>query len=445
MKSVLIIILLTCFFISFESHSQEKTKSENPFKKGLVFYLGADSSARVKFFGLGQIIGRYLELNEGTIVPGGEIEKSVFDIGITRICLGGIVNYKRVQLFYLFGNSGMGVNNGKLGNFYTYDGWISYQLIDKYLTMGIGQTLFNGVSRYSSISSVQSLTPELSFLSVPTLGLSDGIGRQFHLFATGNIKKFEYRVAIIRPFTNSLNASNVNRVYYPDLSADAPINRSFDYPTNKFGVEGYFAINILDTEDARGASRSFSYLGAKRMFNIGGGFEYIPRAAASLNERRDTVFHNTLTFALDTYLDVPLSGGGVFTGYAVLYNYDYGKNWIRKMGFMNYFSGGTTSQGAGISEYTCGTGMAFHAQLAYLFAKRFTKDEHKLQLYATYTYKNYEYLNDVSHQPGFGVNYYVMDHNAKVSLQYFPRPCYNNNLEIADYRTNLLLQFQVAF
>jgi hypothetical protein len=438
--------LIAVLMMDISVKAQDKLKAENPMKKGLTFYFGADSSARFRFIGLGQVVARYLELNEGSKAPDGKIKSSAADIALTRICLGGIFSYKRFQFYYLFGNSGMTIYSGKLGNFYTYESWMSYQLIDKKLALGIGQSLYSGPSRYSSISSVSSISPELSWLPTPTLANGDLIARQFHVFGNGHLGNLEYRVALVRPFTNSVNPStNINSPYFPDLSAKAPIETSYDIASDKFGTEGYFNYQFFDKEDIRTAARSFSYLNAKKIFTIGAGYEYQPRATAKLNQNRDTLYHHALTLCIDSYLDLPLANDANITGYLAFFRYDYGNNWLRKMGSMNYFTGGTTKQGAGISEYTVGTGNGCYFHLGYMFAKRFTAEKHKLQVYVSYVYKDYEALKDVSHQPGVGLNYFILDHNAKVSVQYLRRPCYDNAMELKNYKNNVLIQIQAAF
>jgi hypothetical protein len=44
--------------------------------------------------------------------------------------------------------------------------------------------------------------------------------------------------------------------------------------------------------------------------------------------------------------------------------------------------------------------------------------------YATFTYKDFERLDKPSGQFDLGVNYFINNHNAKISLQYSSHPVY---------------------
>jgi hypothetical protein len=230
----------------------------------------------------------------------------------------------------------------------------------------------------------------------------------------------------------------------PDLGSSKPTDVSYDFTSDKFGSEAYVAYQFFDTENIRLSAKSFSYLGSKKILNIGLGYEYQPRASALLNQNRDTVFNNTLSYAIDCYADLPLKSGAVFSAYGAFYNYDYGKNWLKTGGSGNYFLGGNTPQGSGTAEYTCGTGKAFYAHAAYLFARNLTKENHRLQVYLYTYFKNFEALKQASWQPGCGLNYYILGHNAKIGLQYYLRNVYGDDLKISDRKHNLMMMFQIS-
>jgi hypothetical protein len=421
--------------------AQQAKKFENPLKKGWTVYLGTDSSVSIRTIGLVQLQARFLQLNPGSKSIDGTTKTTTTDLSITRVCIGSLLTYKRLTMFYLLGDNGNSVSNGKLGNFYTYEVYSHYALIPKYLSLGMGQTLYNGISRMSSLSISQIITVESCALAIPTAGKSDNIGRQFQIFAIGKIAKFDYRMALVRPMLQ-VGAGTQN---LPDLVALKPINTSYDFPSDRFGAEGYVCKQFFEEESNLLSSRSFSYLGSKKIFNIGAGFEYQPKASAYLNENRDTIFNNTLTFSADCYADIPLSSGSVFTAYGAFYKYNYGKNYLKIGGTMNYFTGGDSPQGAGNNEYNIGTGNAVFFQAAYLFAKSITKENHRLQVYTYLYYKDFEALNEKSWQPGCGINYYILGQNAKIGIQYYRRNVYGNDLKISSTKNNILLQWQVSF
>jgi len=423
------------------SLAQKSGSNENPLRKGLTFFVGSDSSVKIRFLALLQVQARYLELNNGSIAPDGHYKSSTFDLGMTRLCVGTHLSYKKLTFYYLLGNNGQTIVSGKSGNFYTYEGWISYALIPQYFTLGIGQSLYRGLSRASSQSSTQLLTNDILWQAAPLANKTDNIGRQFQIFAVGYLGKLEYRVSLVRPFTSV----GANGAEFPVLNQAIATNKSYDFPSDRFGSEGYIAYQFKDIEDIRGSSKNFSYLGTKRVFNIGAGWAYQPKAVAYLDEARDTIRKNSLSLSIDAFYDVPFANNSALSLYSAFYKYDYGPDYLRALGTMNYFKGGSSAQGAGNGEYIVGTGNSFYIQVAYLFARRFTNENHKLQVYATFAYKNFEGLAEESYQPGAGINYYILDNNAKIGLQYQARPFYGNDSKISIYKNNILIQAQVSF
>jgi|GEM_PF-1038575 len=435
------LIFFALILISSSTFAQQTTRFENPLKKGWTEYFGTDSSLSIRTIGLLQLQTRYLQLNPGSLSVTGTEKNQTIDLGITRVCVGSLLSYKRLTMFYLLGNNALSISNAKLGNFYTYEAYIHYALIPKYLQLGMGQTLYNGISRASSLSISQTMTVESSPLAFPTGGKSDNIGRQMQFFALGQILKFDYRAALVRPMVQvGQGTQNL-----PDLSSSKPINTSYEFPSDRFGAEAYICYQFFDEENIQMSSRSFSYLGSKKVFNIGAGFEYQPNATAYLNTDRDTIFNNTLTFSSDSYVDIPLSGGGVFTTYAAYYHYNYGQNYLKTGGSLNYFTGGDGPQGAGNGEFTVGTGHALYFHAAYLFAKTLTQENHRIQLYTYFYYKNFDALKMPSWQPGCGINYYILGHNAKIGLQYYLRNVYGTDLKISSVKHNVLMQWQILF
>ncbi len=63
---------------------------------------------------------------------------------------------------------------------------------------------------------------------------------------------------------------------------------------------------FLDEEANQVAYTQGTYLGAKRVFNIGAGFEYQDKAMYRLNGS-DTVRSSLALFAVDIYYDAPIN------------------------------------------------------------------------------------------------------------------------------------------
>ena len=164
-----------------------------------------------------------------------------------------------------------------------------------------------------------------------------------------------------------------------------------------------------------------TYLGKKKVFNVGAGFTYHPKSTASLTEQGDTVIHSKIHLAADVFLDLPFSGGSELTAYAAFFKFNYGPNYALSGGTANVFKN-TSPSGAGNSEPGFGTGEAVATQLAWLFPKIFGKSGH-IQAYYEGDYRFYESLDyHPALHHNIGLNYYVFEHNLKLTLQEEFRP-----------------------
>ena len=103
---------------------------------------------------------------------------------------------------------------------------------------------------------------------------------------------------------------------------------------------------FLDQESNAGAGTVGSYLGRKRVFNIGGGVLYQPQGVWHTTQAGDTVRQAIKLFAVDVYYDAPLDAakGTALTAYAGYFHYDFGPGYLRSNGVMNPANGVRASQ-----------------------------------------------------------------------------------------------------
>ncbi|MCC6410481.1 MAG: porin, partial [Saprospiraceae bacterium] len=180
-----------------------------------------------------------------------------------------------------------------------------------------------------------------------------------------------------------------------------------------------------------------SYIGAKKVFNIGAGFYSHANATGTLDwSGPDTARvydfnqNNANLFAVDAYLDMPLGtkkNGLCLSVLATAYFYDFGQNYLRNVGILNLHSSTKGEEasfsGAGNAQPTIGTGTIGYVQ-AGLGLPRF-KNGTQFMPYLTATYKDFERLNESSFQYDLGLNYFILGHNCKLTLQYSSRPVYD--------------------
>jgi hypothetical protein len=328
-------------------------------------------------------------------------------------------------------SSSAGPNTSTKPLVYIYDIFGSYEIIPQYLRFGYGLSLYRGLSRYSSASATRTIGADVPMLAAPDVITTEQTARHLGAFATGNIGLLSYRLIFGKPFV-------VNSITRPAFG----INKAADVPNNNFSYEGYFAFQFFDKENNAMPFVAGTYLGKKKIFNIGTGFYYHPNSTKSTNDVGDTISHNKLHLAVDLFLDLPVLNGGAFTFYGCLFKFNYGPNYNINGGTANVY-GPVSPAGAGIAEPGFGTGNAFSTQVAWLFPKVFGKTG-KVQLFYEGDYRYYKFLNDPALHHNIGVNYFLLGHQLKFTLQEEFRP-YMKNGNLDSHKSLTILKSQVYF
>ncbi|MBL7783662.1 MAG: porin [Saprospiraceae bacterium] len=333
-------------------------------------------------------------------------------------------------------------NNGKKPQLFIHDAWTEYEVVKNKLYLGAGLHYFNGVSRMSSASTLNFMTLDAPIFNWQNIEATDQFARQFGFYAKGQLGRLDYRLALNKPFASGKTPAAVTK----NGVADNVINENW-------ATAGYVNWMFWDKESNKLPFFVGSHLGAKKVFNIGVGF--YNHAGASLyksSDGRDSTFQNQTAIGADVYLDMPLNKakGSALNVLATYYNFNYGTNYLRNLGILNLHSSAATANsfaGAGNAQPTIGTGSIMYLQAGYLLPK--FKNGTAFMPYVTVTHKDFERLADPSTQFGFGLNYFVTGHNAKLTLEYQTRPVYkvnaanNNAIERTEYRGELILQTHI--
>lgn len=442
-----IILLL---FIAFSMVVMAQAPSVR-FKDGLKIYLNDDSTCYIKATGLAQIWFRYNDNNPGSTIYGTP-KKETFDVGLRRVRyqIMSQVN-KRVFFYTQVGiNSVNSLSARKTGLFF-HDVTAECNVHKNYLTIGGGLSGWNGTSRYSSSGVASILGLDLPVVQETTNDVNDQFVRKLGVYAKGKISGFDYRVSVSNPFPvqNALSAvaalpsTGTNVAYY---STKAP----------ELQYQGYFMWQFLDKESNQLPYMTGSYLGKKRIFNIGSGFAYQKNAMWYRNANLDTVSTPLQQIGVDVFFDSYLNKEkqNAITAYASFLNYNFGPNYLRNAGPMNTAtgtSGSASFNGAGNAFPLIGTGNVIYTQAAYLFRKDLLKSQGTLQPYASAIYANYQKLKDPMLVYSVGVNWIMSGQNSKISLDYQSRPIFNTdaNGDIRETKSArrgmVVLQYQVAF
>lgn len=313
------------------------------------------------------------------------------------------------------GASGTG-QGGKRPQLYVHDAWTEYEVLKNKLSVGAGLHYWNGVSRLSSQSTLNFMTLDAPIFNWTNIEASDQFARQFGIYAKGQLGRLDYRIALNKPFANGSTPTAISK----STEAVAVLNENY-------ATAGYFNWMFWDKESNKLPFYVGSYLGAKKVFNIGVGF-YNHAKASLYKTATDSVYQNQFALGVDAFLDMPLNKtkGTALNLLATYYNINYGTNYIRKIGILNEHvntvATTTSWNGSGNLQPTIGTGSIFYLQAGYLLPK--LKNGTSFMPYATATYKKFDRLKDPSTQFGIGINYLLSNHNAKITLEYQTRPIY---------------------
>lgn len=260
------------------------------------------------------------------------------------------------------------------------------------LYIGSGLHYWNGLSRLTSASTLNFMTLDNHRQAWAQLGLSDQFARHLGVYAKGKIGKFRYTLAANDPISNALGSGNLEQL------ADGSITYS---GRRVLGDEaglvltGYAEVQLMDQESNKLPYRVGSYLGKKKVFNIGAGFFNHANGTVEI-DASEVVGHDVSHLAVDAYYDAPV-GEGALNAYAVYYNFDYGPNYAL----------GTTY----------GTGSAYYAHVGYLLPFSFS-DGQRIMPYMAYSARDFEAFENAGNRFQIGANWFINGHNAKVSIEY---------------------------
>lgn len=356
---------------------------------GMKFNLNEDGSKYMRVIAWGQMWAQY---NDN--LPD---DQKALDFSVRR---ARILTYSQITDKFLvlthFGLNSLNADNmsptgkGESSQLFFHDFWVQYK-VGKTHDVGAGLHYWNGISRLNSQGTLNFLTLDNNRQSWATLGLSDQFARHQGVYAKGTFDKFQYRVSMNEAITNSLDARS------PEANPDVAIyggRKALGSKDAGFTYAGYFEYSFLETESNFLPFRVGSYLGTKKVFNVGAGFFLHPKGSVSF-DGTELKGEDVSIFAVDAFYDAPIGENkGAITAYAVYQNNDYGKDYL-------------------YNAY--GTGSMLYGHVGYLIP---TEKLEKIQPYLMYSNLSYDAVDDKRNTFGVGANLYLNGHNSKLTLEY---------------------------
>lgn len=430
---------------------------------GLKFNLNTEGSKYMRFIAWNQIWARSSELNPGTMI-GDQGATKQEDIGLRRL---RILAYAQISPRYMIVTH-IGINNqtfinggaagsqntggygaGKKPGLFFHDAWNEYAVVlpkenkPFSLSVGAGLHYYMGLSRMTMSSTLNYMTIDAPIFNWPLIENSDQFARQMGIFVKGKYNRLEYRMSINKPFATNVTPVNVTD---PNVAVAVDNNNNA-----RWSKAGYFECQFFDKESNLLPFKVGTYLGTKKMFNIGAGF-YTAPSGTKTSVNGITERHDINLFSGDVFLDLPVGDKAkkaAITAYSVFYDYDFGPNYLRNIGIMNEgvvdntYSGTRALAGPGNLQPMVGSGTIWYTQAGYLIPNKDEKPKVRVQPFAAYTYKDFDALKKASSQFDIGTNFFLDGHHAKITAQYSTRPVYTAVDKIDSYKGEILVQLQI--
>lgn len=407
--------------------------------------LNEDGSHYVKFTMVNQAWLRNTTLNEGSTIFG-YARKNSWDIGIRRFRIqfyGQLTD--RVFIYTQIGaNNFNSISDRKFG-FFIHDALGEYAIVKNKLSLGGGLAAWSGLARFASPSVGSILGVDAPLYQQSTNDVTDQFLRKLSVYAKGKLGKFDYRLVLSDPMAFQKAAS-----YSGVLNVDVA---NFSSKSAKFQWNGYFQWQFLEQESNLTPYMTGTYLGKKKVFNIGGGFVYQPKAMWTLAANKiDTVETNMVQLALDAYYDAPIiTDGQAISAYASVGYFDFGKNYLRNLAVMNPANGSIRSNvlnGSGNGFPAYGTGNVIYAQVGYKFKDNLI-EKTTLMPYISLQHANYDRLTQGMNFWDLGLVWLLNGHNSKLTFAYQDRPVFltdtNGKGEFSNRKGSAVIQYQVFF
>lgn len=399
MKQQLTILFGLCLLISQYSFSQ----GSPDYSGGLKVKLNEDGSKYFRVISWAQFWARYQDDRPD--------DQSATSLSIRR---ARVLMYSQINKDFLilthFGLNSLNANNqsplgtGDSSQLFFHGVWAQYSL-GKSHDIGGGLHYWNGISRLNNQSTLNIMTLDNNRQSWATIGLSDQFARHIGIYAKGAFGKLQYRVSINESITNNLQVETDPTPDGPAVYAGRRLLGSKDAGKN---FAGYFDYNFLDQESNFLPYKVGSYLGGKKVFNVGAGFFYHPDGSVVANATGDLEGEDIAIFAIDAFYDAPLGeNGSAITGYVTYQNNDYGENY-------------TLGQ-------TYETGSMIYGHVGYLVPNQ--NNRTKFQPYVSFNNRSIDAIDDNATTFGLGANAYFSGHNSKLTLEYLNTKYGNNDAQ----------------
>ncbi|MGB0837298.1 MAG: porin [Flavobacteriaceae bacterium] len=381
---------------------------------------------------------RNTDMNPGTVINGEEVSRKT-DLSIRRLRMSmGVDITDKLYAYMILGGNSYNTKNDKTFPFGILDLYTEYRA-SEYFQIGVGKSGFQGLSRWNIRSASTLMALDAPLFTLNTVNKNDDLGRSLGVWMKGQAAKFDYRLVLNQPFQVTKTSEN-----------------GVDFATNnpKLKWSTYVKYMFLDSESNKSAYSAGSYLSAKKVLNLGGG--YMAQKDAMQNSVNGVAqeYYDMKHWAVDLYYNSPLRHGSdqSITTYFGYFSYDYGPDYIRNVAADNIATSSTADasfNGSGDGFPMMGTGDTFFLQFGYAFPVKIDGKNRPVQPNIAIQHSKWEKLDDPMIVYDLGVNLYLNGKKSKLTLGYQYRPIFyegeNGEITQEDYKGMTVLQYQIGF
>lgn len=439
MKRTLLLLTLIFSVVELQAQIVQKDSTQIP---ELKWKLNASGSNYIKANVVGQMWLRYAELNPGSKI-GNSIEDHYFDIGMRRLrfsVFGQLTN--RLYFYSQFGQNNYNFLSPRFTGAFFHDAVVEYNL-HKSIQLGTGLTGWSGFARFASPSVGSVLGVDVPLYQQTTNGTTDQFLRKLSIYGKGQLGKLDYRLAISSPMV-AQNSTVPNPAIgkYSSFNLNAP----------HLQTQAYLAWQFLDKENNTNPYTTGTYLGKKKVVNLGLGFIHQQKAMWHLNTSMDTIETAMLLANMDLFVDLPIGKkGAAISSYTALSYSDLGPGYLRNIGAMNNASSSVDPSylnGGGVGAPIIGTGVTIYSQLGYKLKDDLFKDHGTLLPYVSVQFSNYDRIQEPLLFFDGGCSWLIHgNHSGKLTLGWQYRPIYKAGwlkYELQTWKSNWILQYQIS-
>ena len=394
MKGITLLRALSClictvFCLNLATAQEVTAPAEDHAYKPLTLKLSEDGKKYVRFITWHQMWATFSQGAEDNI-------QTEFRLRRSRFLAFAQVSPRFLILTHFGLNNLTSASMDALGfqdgaQLFMHDAWAEYRVVDKFLYIGGGLHYWNGISRLTNQSTLNIMSLDAPRFNWATIGTSDQFARHLGVYAKGKLGRFDYRVSVNDPIGNTLDGA---RGIKPGVDTASYVNDGGTV------FSGYFNYQFLDKESNKLPFMVGTYIGKKKVFNIGAGFLAHPGGSTSLDASEAEVSNDVVLWSADAYYDSPVgSNGAAVSAYLAYYNFDFGPNYRL----------------AGSSDMIA-TGNIIYGQLG--FALPEFSNGTRFMPYVTFSNRSIEVANDPANQLGVGFNYFINGHNAKITCEF---------------------------